>query len=114
LDSYKSTANNERLAIASLFPRPTGSISHTRGDCATFFTRAIPATARERISLDEEAETAGKSRDDQEINLPPGKYLFTFKTASGPVQKREFMLVADETWGLLIGPGGVPLPVHLY
>jgi hypothetical protein len=71
----------------------------------------LPAHAGGKL---EEAQTADKSRDNQEINLPPGKYLFTFKMASGAVQKREFMLVADETWGLLVGPGGVPLPVHLY
>jgi hypothetical protein len=72
----------------------------------------LPAHAGDKLS--EEAQTARKSRDNQEIDLPPGKYLFTFKTASGAVQKRQFTLVADETWGLLVGPGGVPLPVHLY
>ena len=53
----KSTANNERLAIASLFPRPKGSIRHTRVACATSFSpRAIPATARASNSMSMEAE----------------------------------------------------------
>jgi hypothetical protein len=26
----------------------------------------------------------------------------------------EFELAADETWGLVAGPAGVPLPMHLY
>jgi hypothetical protein len=43
--SYKPTANNERLAIVSLFPRPTSSIRHTRADCATSFT---PRDLRDR------------------------------------------------------------------
>jgi hypothetical protein len=72
----------------------------------------LPAKAGGKLS--EQVQSVGKSRNNQEINLPPGKYLFSFKVASGAVQKREFMLVADETWGLLVGPGGVPLPVHLY
>src|ERR1700732_2600343 len=42
---YKSTANNERLAIASLFPRPTSSVMHTRADCATSFA---PRDLRDR------------------------------------------------------------------
>src|SRR6202035_1121059 len=44
---YKSTANNERLAIASLFPRPTSSVMHTRADCATSFA---PRDLRDRAS----------------------------------------------------------------
>jgi hypothetical protein len=80
----------------------------------TINQQIISPPAHAEGKLAEEAQTADKSRDNQEINLPPGKYLFTFRIASGAVQKREFILVADEIWGLLVGPGGVPLPVHLY
>ena len=45
--SYKSTANSEQLAIASLFPRPTSSVMHTRVDCATSFA---PRDLRDRAS----------------------------------------------------------------
>jgi hypothetical protein len=55
-----------------------------------------------------------KLPDSPEIDLPPGKYKVTFKVASGAAQNREFEVAADETWGLLVGPAGVPLPVHLY
>jgi hypothetical protein len=55
-----------------------------------------------------------KSPDSREIDLPPGKYKVTLKVASGAAQNREFEVAADETWGLLVGPAGVPLPVHLY
>jgi hypothetical protein len=58
--------------------------------------------------------TGRKSPDSQEINLLPGKYKVTLKVASGAVQNREFELAADETWGLLAGPAGVPLPLRLY
>ena len=43
-----------------------------------------------------------------------GKYKVSLKIASGAAQNREFEFAADETWGLLAGPAGVPLPVHLY
>jgi hypothetical protein len=55
-----------------------------------------------------------KSPDSREIDLPPGKYKVTLKVASGAAQNREFEVAADETWGLLAGANGVPLPVHLY
>jgi hypothetical protein len=55
-----------------------------------------------------------KSPDSAEIDLPPGKYNVTFKVASSAAQNREFEVAANETWGLLVGPAGVPLPVHLY
>jgi hypothetical protein len=49
-----------------------------------------------------------------EIDLPAGKFKVTLKVASGAAEDREFEVAADETWGLLVGPAGVPLPVHLY
>jgi hypothetical protein len=52
--------------------------------------------------------------DSPEIDLPPGKFKVTLKVASGTAQDREFEVAADETWGLLVGPAGVPLPVRLY
>jgi hypothetical protein len=55
-----------------------------------------------------------KSPDSQEVNLPPGKYKVSIKLASGAVQNREFELAADETWGLVAGQGGVPLPLRVY
>ena len=64
--------------------------------------------------LADDLATGRKSPDSQEINLPPGKYKVTLKVASGAVQKREFEVAADETWGLVAGPAGVPLPLHLY
>jgi hypothetical protein len=49
-----------------------------------------------------------------DIDLPPGKLKLTLKVASGAAQDREFEVAANETWGLLVGPAGVRLPMHLY
>ena len=67
-----------------------------------------------RAELTEAPARGRKSPDGQEINLPPGKYKVSLKLASGAAQNREFEVAADETWGLLAGPAGVPLPLHIY
>jgi hypothetical protein len=58
--------------------------------------------------------TGRKSTDGQEINLPPGKYKVSLRIASGAAQNREFELAADETWGLVAGQAGVPIPLRIY
>jgi hypothetical protein len=67
-----------------------------------------------RAKLADDPATGRKSPDSREINLPPSKYRVSIKIASGAAQNREFELAADETWGLVAGPAGVPLPLHLY
>ena len=73
--------------------------------------RTIALAARAAHNV---ASAASKLPDSPEIDLPPGKYKVTFKVASFAAEVREFEVGADETWGLLVGPAGVPLPVHLY
>jgi hypothetical protein len=73
-----------------------------------------PIKLAARAELTEAPASGRKSPDSREINLPPGKYKVTLKLASGAAQHREFELAADETWGLLAGPAGVPLPLHIY
>lgn len=64
--------------------------------------------------LRDDPETGRISPGSPELDLPPGTYKVTLKIASGAAQKAEFEGVGGETWGLLAGPDGVPLPVHLY
>jgi hypothetical protein len=80
----------------------------------TINEQTIKLAARAGAKLTDAPETGRKSPKSQEINLQPGKYKVTLKVASGAAQNREFEVAADETWGLLAGPAGVPLPVHLY
>ena len=67
-----------------------------------------------RAELTDDPVTGRKSPDSPEINLPPGRYKVALKIASGAAQNREFEVAADETWGLVAGAAGVPLPLHLY
>ena len=71
---------------------------------------AVVAINEQTIKLAARAEL----RDGPEIDLPPGRFKVTLKVPGDPAQKAEFEVGANETWGLLVGPAGVPLPVHLY
>jgi hypothetical protein len=66
------------------------------------------------LKLMDDPITGRESPDSQEVNLPPGKYKVSIKLASGAAQNREFELAADETWGLVAGKDGVPLPLRVY
>jgi hypothetical protein len=60
------------------------------------------------------AAGAGKNGPDgPTLNLPPGKYTYSLKMAGNPAKNDAVEVSADETWGLLVGPGGV-LPLHMY
>jgi hypothetical protein len=76
--------------------------------------QTITLAARAGTNLADAADAKRKSPDSPEIDLPPGKYKVTLKLASSAAQNRELEVAADEAWGLLVGPAGVPLPVHLY
>ena len=80
----------------------------------TINEQTIKLAARAGRNLADAADAGRKAPDSPEIDLPPGKYKVTLKVASCAAQNREFEVGADETWGLLVGPAGVPLPVHLY
>ncbi len=48
-----------------------------------------------------------------QLELPPGAYKFSLKMSGKPAASDEITVAADETWGLLIGPGGA-LPLQMY
>jgi hypothetical protein len=54
-----------------------------------------------------------KGPDGAMLDLAPGKYKFSIKLAGKAASNDELKVGADETWGLLIGPGGA-LPMHVY
>lgn len=54
-----------------------------------------------------------KAPDGPALDLKPGKYKFSIKPANKPPQVEEIEVGPDETWGLMIGPGGV-LPLQAY
>ncbi|WP_247550688.1 hypothetical protein [Bradyrhizobium sp. 138] len=75
-------------------------------------TIRLAAHAGEKL-IDSDAD-ADKLPDSQKIDLPPGRYKITLKLDGSAAQEREFEVAANETWGLLVGPEGAPLPMRLY
>ena len=47
------------------------------------------------------------------LDLAPGKYRYTLKVAGKPAASEEITVKADETWGLIVGPGGA-LALQVY
>jgi hypothetical protein len=48
------------------------------------------------------------------LELPPGKYRYSLKVAGDSVRSNEIEVAADDTWGLLLAPGGDVLALHVY
>jgi hypothetical protein len=58
----------------------------------------------------------GRDRPPRELmfDLKPGKYRYVLKSAGKANQSTgEVTVAADDTWALLIGPGGI-LPLQMY
>lgn len=75
-------------------------------------TIRLAAHAGEKLAYSDAA--AAELPSSHRIDLPPGKFKVTLKVDGSAAQNREFEVAANETWGLLVGADGVPLPVRLY
>jgi len=47
-----------------------------------------------------------KSPNGPTLELRPGKYKYSLKIAGQPRRTNEIEVGADDTWGLMVGPGG--------
>jgi hypothetical protein len=59
------------------------------------------------------AGSGTKGPDGAMLDLPPGKHKFSIKMPGKPTFNDELEVGPDQTWGLLIGPGGA-LPLQVY
>jgi hypothetical protein len=49
------------------------------------------------------------------LELPPGKYKYSLQIAGRPVRTSELTVGADDTWGLMVAPGGAAvMPLQVY
>jgi hypothetical protein len=93
---------------AGILPKP--------GQGKVLFGNMMPSEASVTINKQTVKVGAGvgaKAPDGPTLDLPPGKYKFSFKIGNAPAQTDEVEISPDETWGILIGPGGA-LALHAY
>ncbi len=95
------------VELADILPRP-GQVRLMLGNATN--EEEVVTINEQTIKLAPRA----KLEDSPEIDLPPGKFKVTVKVASSAIRSEEFDVGADETWSLLAGPAGVPLPMRLY
>jgi hypothetical protein len=89
-------------AKAGVMPKP--------GQAKVFFGNINPAAATITFNNKPVNVAAGvgvKNPDGPTLDVPPGKYKYSLRLPGKPAQSDEVELGADETWGLMIGPGGV-------
>jgi hypothetical protein len=49
------------------------------------------------------------------LELPPGKYKYALQIAGRPARTSELTVGADDTWGLMVAPGGnAVMPLQMY
>lgn len=53
------------------------------------------------------AGVGSKGPDGPSMDLPPGKYSFSYRIGGKPAKTDNVEVKAGETWGLVVGPGGV-------
>jgi len=106
-------------AVAGILPKPGRVrllLGNPRDDAAviTVNGKTIDLAAHAGEKLPHSDSETSEIPDSQMIDLAPGKYKVTLKMEGHAAQNREFEVAANETWGLLVGPDGAPLPMRLY
>lgn len=48
------------------------------------------------------------------LDLPPGKYQYALRLPGRPARTETLTVAAGDAWGLLVGPSGDVLPLHMY
>jgi hypothetical protein len=71
---------------------------------------AVVTINRQTIKI---APGTGQKGDGPRLDLKPGKYKASVKIPGKPAFNEDVTVIAGETMGLLIGPGGV-LPLQVY
>jgi hypothetical protein len=94
--------NLDAVAKAGIMPKP-GQAKIMFGNINT----AEAAITFNNKTIKVAAGAGTKEPDGPILDLPPGKYKYSIKLSGKPVQNDEVEIGADETWGLMIGPGGV-------
>ena len=94
--------NPDATAKAGILPKP--------GQAKVMFgniNSAAAAITFNNKTINVAAGAGTKGPDGPVLDLAPGKYKYSIKLPGKPMQTEDVELAAGETWGLMIGPGGV-------
>jgi len=100
--------NPTEAAKMGLLPKP-GQAKVVFGN--TLKSGVVITVNKKRIKLG--ANVGAEKPNGPKLDLAPGKYKFMVTLPGKPAQSEDVDLAADETWGLIVGPGGL-LPLHVY
>ncbi|HEY1983166.1 MAG TPA: hypothetical protein VGH13_24050 [Xanthobacteraceae bacterium] len=112
----KNGETSVNLAVRNPQAAAKAGIMPKTGQAKVLFGNALPADAAVTINNRTVKVSGGvgtKGPDGPSLDLAPGKYSYSIKMPGGPAQRDDVEIGADETWGLLIGPGGA-LPLQMY
>jgi hypothetical protein len=96
------TKNPGAAAKIGILPKP-GQVKILFGN----INEAASAITFNNKTIKVAAGVGTKAPNGPTLDLPPGKYKYSIKLPGKPVQNDDIEVGADETWGLMIGPGGV-------
>jgi hypothetical protein len=94
--------NPDAVAKSGIMPKP--------GQAKVMFGNingAAAAITFNNKTINVAAGAGTKSPDGPMLDVPPGKYKYSIKLPGRPSESDVVEVGADETWGLMIGPGGV-------
>lgn len=100
--------DHDKAVKAGMAPKP-GQARLLLGNATN--GEAVLTVNRQTVKL--AAGAGAKGADGLKVDLPPGKYKIGFKLAGQPASSDEVEIGPDETWGVLVGPGGL-LPLQVY
>jgi hypothetical protein len=103
-----SVKNPTKAAEMGLLPKP-GQAKVVFGN--TLKSGVVISVNKKRIKLG--ADVGAKEPNGPKLDLAPGKYKIKLSVPGKPAQSEDVDLAADETWGVIVMPGGL-LPMHVY
>lgn len=97
------------LSVKNPDAAKTAGVLPPAGKARVMFGNILPRAASlvfNRKTIKVPANAGAKAPDGPALDLAPGRYTYSIRTG-GKVETDVVELNADETWGLMIGPGGV-------
>ena len=94
--------NPGAAAQAGIAPKP--------GQAKVLFGNILPGESTLTFNkklIKVKAGAGTKAPDGPTLDLKPGKYKYSIKPAGKAAMTEEIEVGGDETWGLMIGPGGI-------